>query len=435
MKRKRMFGMGAVLFVLVMLVSSATAVQIKNYEAAATLENNTKKKVIETLGEFDIKSLLETLYENQDFKSRIAIAEQNIKYKISKTFSKEKRPLVEDFLNIKETFSFDSIADRIDNVNPDFNQLEYEIQDKLEVADDLDELKSKYKDDIGLLLQILFKGDGKPDPGSEGLHEVVDLVCGQISSIYKISIEILEPLLGAVGKVLAVVIYIDILLIILFPVIIPMILYEACADALENEPDLIDELMDIYDNYGFDGFIVYGSLVMLECIIEEGYLQQALREIGKKILLIDYILNEDGSVNKLKFGEREPGTEPIPKPRKRYGTTFEFILKINDLDGVDGESRDKVQAGIDWDNDDVVDEWTELSPNRMIEVSHTFKKSGTHQVKYISKDQWGVVGEWSDPVEFEVPKSRSKSVDIFRFFNLEKFPMLVKLFQVKYTLL
>jgi hypothetical protein len=67
---------------------------------------------------------------------------------------------------------------------------------------------------------------------------------------------------------------------------------------------------------------------------------------------------------------------------------------------VENNLRDKVQAGWDWNNDDVVDEWTDLSYIREFETFHIFENSGYYSVKYIGKDQWGVISEWTYPISF-----------------------------------
>ncbi|RKY94376.1 MAG: hypothetical protein DRQ06_05320 [Candidatus Hydrothermota bacterium] len=53
-----------------------------------------------------------------------------------------------------------------------------------------------------------------------------------------------------------------------------------------------------------------------------------------------------------------------------------------------------VKLGWDWDNNDVVDDWTEYYPsNTNITTSHTFNTSGVFNIKVIAED---LVGEKSD---------------------------------------
>ena len=75
---------------------------------------------------------------------------------------------------------------------------------------------------------------------------------------------------------------------------------------------------------------------------------------------------------------------------------------MTDTDKVDGKYRDMVQVGWDFDNDDVVDLWTPLSDDRTIETEYTYPTSGQKIAKYLPKDQWGGIGEWSDAVGFFV---------------------------------
>jgi len=425
MKEKKILGIGTAIFVACILVSSATAVQVSNKKAAYNTEQKTKHNMIEDLlnedydnlfgmtaqSDVDIEYLLWTLYDNQDFRDIFSGFRTNIINKINSSFSEDNQSLVEQLFHIEETFSFNSLGCRINNVNYDPEQLAVYIQDKLEVADDLDDLEENYEDDAKLLLNILYSGDENPDPESAGLHEVTEEICNNIASIYRAMIWILEPLLGAVGKVTAAVVYIDILLILLFPVIIPTILFEAALDALEHEPDLRDALKDLYREQGFNGLIAQGWLIVLVYIITEGYLLQTIIEVGKIIILRNWKIESDGSVT-IETGQQKPAAT-FEKKMIKYkgkGLTYKyvFIATVKDFDQVEGNLRDMVQAGWDWDDDGIVDEWTPLSYQREVSTEHTYPTSGTKNVKFLPKDQWGCIGPWSEALQIFVDHPPNK---------------------------
>jgi hypothetical protein len=416
-KTKKIFGMGTVFLISIILISSATAIPVSQKEAVDNLDQNTKPENNENLvtedldGLFDmvthidvdIEPYLWKLYNEPYFRSTFTQVKNNIIDKINDTFNEGKEPLVEQLFNLEEGFSFNSLINRINNANYDPEQLAIDVQDMLGVADDLDELEDNYEDEAGLLLDILYRNDGDPAPDGEGLHETIDYICDEIVSIFKCMIEILDPLLGVLGVVTAVVVYIDILLILLFPVIIPLIFLEAVLDAITYDPVLPDELWRLYNENDIYAFIILSTIEVLECIITKGYLWQATTEIGRKILLLDYRVDPSGGATDLKFGETAPVASPTIKAKyignwERY--KYEFRAAVDDTDKVDGQYRDMVQVGWDFDNDDQVDLWTPLSKEQTITTEYTYPTSGEKIIKYLPKDQWGGVGAWSNSEGF-----------------------------------
>ena len=409
MKKNRVFVLGTVIFAVFLIISSATAVQVANKKAGENLEKNeNEKKILDenyfdllANSDIDIESLIMTLYNNQEFRNTLLDYKTNLVTFINNTFSEGNQTLVEQLFNIDETFNPDSIFQRIINTNYESNQLANYIQDKFEVANNQEELENNYQDKAELFLRIAYGGNFKPEPESEGLHEAINEISNGIPTIYKKMIKILDPLLGQVGKALAIASYIIILLILLFPIIIPAILVEAFIDTIEHEKWLIDELCTIFKNSGYNGLIVEGGLLTLATIFLEKYLFQSVIEIGKKICMIDYVIRPSGNVKSIDFGQNTPEPQVLTKPKyKGLGTkyTYEFKARITEKDIVDGDPRDMVQVGWDFNNDKIVDEWTDLTIERVVETDHTYPTSGPKNIKYILKDQWGALGDWSETI-------------------------------------
>jgi len=63
----------------------------------------------------------------------------------------------------------------------------------------------------------------------------------------------------------------------------------------------------------------------------------------------------------------------------------------------DIDPEDQIKYGWDWDNDDIVDEWTDLYPSGSLStINHTFLTKGFYRVKTRAEDNNGIVSEWSD---------------------------------------
>jgi len=415
MKGNKTIVIGAAILIAALMISTATAVQITNKEAVENIldANEEMENILDLptnnieptgLDDVDVKSLLLTLYNNQDFLNVFDQLKNDIITEINNTFSGDKKTILLDYFNLDETFDTGSLYSRIQSINYGTNPLTILTQDIMEVADNESELKNLYEGKARNLLDLLYQGDGQADPDSAGLHDVVDAVARKIASVYTTLMQILEPILGAVGKLTAVIVYTTVILVLLFPVIIPCIIGEAAVDALIHEPTLIAALENLYQTRGIDGLIAFGWFIVLEYMIRDKYLQQATLEFGRILVLKDYSKKSDGSYE-YQTAESEPEVRTQPKakgkhPGENYEYIYAFDVDIEDNDMVGTQLRDKVQAGWDWDNDNIVDEWTDLSYERKFEYNHTFPESGYYTIKYIPRDQWGTFGEWTGEREF-----------------------------------
>ena len=109
-----------------------------------------------------------------------------------------------------------------------------------------------------------------------------------------------------------------------------------------------------------------------------------------------------------------PSTPILNAPSSGYiGNAITFSVKSTDKDG------DKIRYGFDWNNDDIVDEWTEYynSGSRAI-VTHIWNNAGTYTIKVIAEDEHGMKSQWSNAVTITInryiPSSSNKrpSVEI-----------------------
>jgi hypothetical protein len=93
---------------------------------------------------------------------------------------------------------------------------------------------------------------------------------------------------------------------------------------------------------------------------------------------------------------------------------------------------DDVSFGWDWNDDDVVDEWSDFVGSGVeSSISHTFESEYTGNIKVKAKDTNDEESPWSDPLSVSMPRKDILIRTIMeRFFDMfpRAFPVLRQLF-------
>ncbi|MEM2583115.1 MAG: PKD domain-containing protein [Candidatus Thermoplasmatota archaeon] len=95
------------------------------------------------------------------------------------------------------------------------------------------------------------------------------------------------------------------------------------------------------------------------------------------------------------------------KPQKPEGRIFAITGKKYFYETVSSDfDGDKIRYGWDWNNDNIVDEWTEFYESGIkIKITHSWNKMGIYKIKVIAEDENGFLSNWSDEKRIYVFKS------------------------------
>ena len=107
------------------------------------------------------------------------------------------------------------------------------------------------------------------------------------------------------------------------------------------------------------------------------------------------------------------------------GEQYWFTAVTSDPDG------HNIKYGFDWNGDGTVDEWTQdyYESGETVEVSHSWNKRGTYDVKVKAKDVYELEGEWSDPHTITIPRNKVKTYNSLIARLLEKLPIFKHMLQ------
>ncbi len=104
------------------------------------------------------------------------------------------------------------------------------------------------------------------------------------------------------------------------------------------------------------------------------------------------------------FSFTVPSTNNNPNPPSLTGpttgstsTNYPFTTQASDMDG------DQVRYGIDWDNNNTVDEWTAyVASNTAVNTNHQWATPGTYTLKALTQDSKSAVSGWSAPLTITI---------------------------------
>ena len=101
--------------------------------------------------------------------------------------------------------------------------------------------------------------------------------------------------------------------------------------------------------------------------------------------------------------EKPDGPRKIGKNKFAY-----FSTKSTDPE------EEIIKYGWDWNNDNIVDNWTEYAKSgEPQEIETKFKETGILKIKVKAKDQYGYQSPWSETYTITVSKSKSKTKPVF----------------------
>ena len=106
----------------------------------------------------------------------------------------------------------------------------------------------------------------------------------------------------------------------------------------------------------------------------------------------------------LKLSESTNGNKPDKPSGEIRGVTgeeYEYFTKFDHPELLD------IQYGWDWDNDDIVDEWTVFYPSgQTISISYIWESDGAYLIKVKARDANEMESSWSDPLAISMPKTK-----------------------------
>lgn len=92
-------------------------------------------------------------------------------------------------------------------------------------------------------------------------------------------------------------------------------------------------------------------------------------------------------------------TEPKGPAQVRVNGIAQYVTSSTDLDG------DLIRYGWDFNDDDIVDEWTDyFESGEICTINVSWSQRGDHLIKVIAEDNNGILSKWSDSKILVVPK-------------------------------
>lgn len=390
MKKGKLMIATAITIVAIML-SSQIAVASTNKVDAGDLEQTSNIDCFRLIGDIipldsrlgstSIISSCFSYYNNNEFRNKFNAFRDNFLYILRHKYD-DLFELSKIVYNTGKAFDFSVINSNI--LSLDENNIMGSIQDLLMQPDSLEDF---------LNIHMVSVTDGNGLLTNEGIeigeYEEIDYACETIADISMIWIIPLTMLLGAVGAIIA-----NCVTVVLFsPFLVPAWIYVSINEYYQDNPPNENEPVDISE--------------LMKEVYEGGYLAEAGVYILGRILV--NVLKE---CQPQTYSEKAPSLFSLEVNQKfiyRNEPTIVHVWLIDydklntnpDPNHID-EYRDYVQAGLDWDNNGIIDQWTPLSNDHDrdyryfavdIQVEHIFKTSGDHVVSVTPRDQWGVCGE------------------------------------------
>jgi len=110
-----------------------------------------------------------------------------------------------------------------------------------------------------------------------------------------------------------------------------------------------------------------------------------------------------------KFHPPEQPSEPKGPNQLHINQIGQYITNTNDLDG------DKIRYGWDWNDDDIVDFWSEYyEPREFCIVNNSWPEKGNYHIKVLAEDIDGYQSKWSYSKSLAVPFCK-KGKNYFQF--------------------
>ena len=108
-----------------------------------------------------------------------------------------------------------------------------------------------------------------------------------------------------------------------------------------------------------------------------------------------------------RFHKPNQPSEPKGPNQIRINRIGQYWTSTIDMD------EDLIRYGWDWNDDDIVDEWTGYYQSGEIRtINHTWSSQGDYLIKVIAEDIDGYLSDWSYSKSLVVPKTRENSISI-----------------------
>jgi hypothetical protein len=404
MKKRKMAGTAAVFFVIGIMLSSATAVPVNQKEAIeTTVEQQQLIKNASYNGLYE--QALEEIYNhitNETALYFISRYKWQIEYLIDYQFGEYNEGFREKLYDVFETDSLteQALLSRYNTLDAD-NFWET-FSDSYGVVKNKEEFGERYLENAVKFIEC-WQETGFNDEEIDSLLEMIFSVmnCG----VFAVTCLWIELSMAKYGGVKGFYYGLITALFVWAIVYSALALIFACIELLSDDL-FLQGLMDTLIEYG----IVAAALYLLSYLWEEKLFIKWL-----KFILDCWIPNKAREYNgcyEFECQESQVILQCNCGTLNEAGKPIEVEVEAEDRDFLiydpeDGETvtmnRDAVRVGFDWDNDYVVDEWTDYyyrpdgEPYYEIGVTHTFSEPGYYQVNIRHMDSLGV-SDWKSIV-------------------------------------
>jgi hypothetical protein len=179
--------------------------------------------------------------------------------------------------------------------------------------------------------------------------------------------------------------------------------------------------IDIFEAYR-DGAITFGEMYADGLTI---YIHKGLGDGDYKTLMEWHAFGDPTlTIGEVSIPPNTPDVPIGPRSGKAH-TSYTYSASSIDSEG------DQISYLFDW-GDGTFSEWTSLiNSGQTASVNHTWKSSGSYQIRVKAKDNHGVKSDWSDPLPITMPYSYNPILQFLEFLFLRfpnTFPILRHLF-------
>ncbi len=94
----------------------------------------------------------------------------------------------------------------------------------------------------------------------------------------------------------------------------------------------------------------------------------------------------------------------LSPPIKPFGPSIGYVGKFYNFSTYCNATFN-ISYGWDWNNDNIVDEWSDwLPPNAICNIRHSWGKEGKYEIKVRAKSEFGLISNWSEPLIIKIKK-------------------------------
>lgn len=417
MKPSRKIGIGTIcaVVVAVIMVTSTAGLPIMNKEAIDNQEPQSQQ-----MTDLTIIDKCWEYYNEPSFRTRLVEVQNSIDVEINK-LPEQDRQIVRDLFQVDDTFSLSGIQDRISSLK--VNSVLYDVQDLIGVYDNYDEYNATRQGSLEKILELFYNNNFEKDTMGYPIIEFIGNILGYVSLLWEIPLLFLGGLTGLILAAFLTFVFFS-------PFIIPAGLYVGIVECFENDEEFKEDIVDIAVIFGLVGLVLFGSPLILEYMFGGGWGMLGITYVLSTIILSGLDTTK-GGYTRITSEVAPNGAVSYHPQECKVGKPFLLNTRVRDDDEVFSGgfriARDYLQVGFDWDNDFNVDEWFKLKREDEgwinLDVYHTWYEPGVHKYNFVTRDLWGVYGDWIN-LEVTVERARSKQVEL-----LGNFPLLTRILE------